>query len=106
MADPSIYKLILTRGARKKSVGGRFDVKFLVNELGYARLGYVVPKRLVPGAVRRNTIKRLIREVFRQEKSTLPAVDLIVRQIAKEPELPKTLLMAEIRTLLVDLKNA
>lgn len=47
------------------------------NELGHARLGIVVAKRLAPRAVTRNTIKRTARELFRQ--ATLPAIDCIVR---------------------------
>ena len=47
------------------------------NELGHARLGIVVAKRLAPRAVTRNTIKRICREVFRRMQ--LPARDCIVR---------------------------
>jgi ribonuclease P protein component len=47
------------------------------NALPHARLGVVVAKRFAPRAVTRNTIKRLVRELFRV--SRLPALDLIVR---------------------------
>jgi ribonuclease P protein component len=47
------------------------------NQLGHARLGIVVAKRLAPRAVTRNTIKRTARELFR--RVTLPAVDCVVR---------------------------
>ena len=47
------------------------------NELGHARLGVVIAKRLAPRAVTRNLAKRLSREIFR--KAGLKAVDCIVR---------------------------
>lgn len=47
------------------------------NQLGHARLGIVVAKRLAPRAVTRNTIKRIARELFR--RVSLPAVDCVVR---------------------------
>ena len=43
----------------------------------HARLGVTVSKK-VGNAVLRNRIKRCIREIFRQNRSTLPAVDLNV----------------------------
>lgn len=48
------------------------------NELGYSRLGLAVSKK-VGGAVVRNKWKRLIREVFRQERARLPVgLDFVV----------------------------
>jgi ribonuclease P protein component len=50
----------------------------LRNELGYSRLGLAVSKK-VGGAVVRNKWKRLIREVFRQERARLPVgLDFVV----------------------------
>ena len=47
------------------------------NELGHARLGVVVAKRLAPRAVTRNMIKRLAREMFR--KADLISSDCVIR---------------------------
>lgn len=47
------------------------------NQLDHARLGVVAAKRFAPRAVTRNTIKRVVREQFRQ--AALPALDCIVR---------------------------
>lgn len=56
-----------------------FQVMAKPNELGLARLGMVVSKRLFPHAVDRNRARRRIREAFRQLASGLPALDLVVR---------------------------
>lgn len=42
------------------------------------RLGIAVPKKQVKHAVRRNRIKRIIRNSFRQRSQTLPNCDLVV----------------------------
>ena len=44
-----------------------------------ARLGLVVTKKGNPKAVRRNRIKRLIREQFRCRLPGLPSVDIVVQ---------------------------
>jgi len=43
------------------------------------RLGMVIAKRMAPLAVSRNTIKRVIREAFRQRRHELPPRDLVFR---------------------------
>lgn len=49
------------------------------NRMHTARLGVVVPKKGTPHAHRRNRIKRLIREEFRNLRADLPAVDVVVQ---------------------------
>lgn len=53
------------------------------NARGFARLGMVVPKRLLPRAVDRNRVKRCVRESFRLVWATLPPCDFVVRLIAR-----------------------
>lgn len=53
------------------------------NTAGYARLGMVVPKRLLARAVDRNRVKRCVRESFRAVRGTLPACDFVVRLIVR-----------------------
>ncbi len=74
---------MLVTGARIKSGSGRFDLKFVANPQGVARLGCIVPKRLTALAVCRNRLKRLMREAFRVCQKDLPLGDLVMRQIAK-----------------------
>jgi ribonuclease P protein component len=42
------------------------------------RLGLSVAARIIGNAVRRNHLKRLIRESFRQHQHDLPAVDIVI----------------------------
>jgi ribonuclease P protein component len=55
-----------------------FVVQSARNEAGEARLGMAVGLRAVGNAVRRNRIRRLIRESFRMHRQELPAVDILV----------------------------
>lgn len=49
------------------------------NGLAEARLGVVVAKRLAKRANVRNLVKRIVREQFRRNRATLPAVDIVMR---------------------------
>ena len=51
------------------------------NDLGAARLGLIVGKKVLRRAVDRNRAKRMIRESFRRQRR-LPAVDIVVRLMA------------------------
>lgn len=44
-----------------------------------ARIGFVVSKRFVRFAVYRNTVKRVAREVFRQQLPSTPSIDFVFR---------------------------
>ena len=54
------------------------SIKGKYNELGYPRIGYSIPKRGTKLAVRRNRLKRLIKEAFRLNANQLPTMDIIV----------------------------
>jgi ribonuclease P protein component len=55
-----------------------FVVQRVSNEAGQARLGMAVSIRAAGNAVRRNRLRRLIRESFRMNRGELPAVDVLV----------------------------
>lgn len=70
-----------------------------------ARLGVVVAKKLLKKAVDRNRVKRVVREQFRRRRTSLPAVDLIVRLAAKPASLDAALLAADLLALLDKLQR-
>jgi ribonuclease P protein component len=74
----------------RRAGDGLFAVNALANELGFARLGMSVSTRSVGNAVRRNRVRRMIRELFRERHARLPAVDLVVtsRPGARDAERP------------------
>lgn len=51
------------------------------NNLGRARLGMIVGKRILKLAVARNRSRRIIREAFRQLQAELHGLDVVVRLI-------------------------
>jgi ribonuclease P protein component len=65
--------------AGKRAKTPHFGLNFIPNGLEYHRLGLIVQKRYWP-AVRRNRIKRVIREWFRLNKGRipLPGKDIVV----------------------------
>lgn len=58
---------------------GTSDFTFLCrdNQMGHARLGLAISKKIIAKAHDRNRIKRALRETFRLNKH-LPAVDIII----------------------------
>jgi ribonuclease P protein component len=76
----------------------RFHLYRLANPLDYPRLALVVPKRLVPRAVTRNRIRRLVREAFRLQGDRLGALDCVVRLVQAPGDSPVT--RAELEALL------
>ena len=55
-----------------------FKVFFVQNEKSHARLGVVASKRVLPSAVKRNNIKRTVREIFRHHSIKASKLDLVV----------------------------
>jgi len=55
-----------------------FTVLYRRNNLGYPRIGLAIAKKSVRSAVGRNRLKRIIRESFRQAKSQLLGVDIVI----------------------------
>lgn len=66
---------------RFRCVGGGtgLDVLAAPNGQKHARLGLIVPKKIIATAVGRNRIKRLLREAFRLHQAELVGLDVIAR---------------------------
>lgn len=69
------FTRIQTSGVRVRARA--FTVVALHQGLTEARLGCAISKR-VGNAVTRNRIRRLLREIFRRLRSTLPPVDFVI----------------------------
>jgi len=48
------------------------------NDLGHPRIGFVISKKNVRRAVKRNRVRRIIRESFRLHQHQLPALDMVI----------------------------
>ena len=77
-----------TIAKRCRSDDQLFTVYAAKRPTGSARLGVTVSRRVSAKAVRRNRLKRRVRESFRYHKQPLAGLDLVViaRQEANEPE--------------------
>lgn len=62
------------------------DLLAAPNGLDYARLGLIVPKKIISTAVGRNRVKRLIRESFRLNQAELVGLDVVARIKSKSQE--------------------
>ena len=85
------FQLAYREGARAK--GGILVVVARPNGLGLARLGLSVGKAIWKSAVRRNRVRRILREAFRLERAQLPpGFDLVLIPAAPrlDPELAAT----------------
>ena len=65
------------RGWRTVSRSGPLRVNVAPNQVGVARIGFVIP-RSVGGAVTRNRVRRRLRELLRPHLAELAGCDLVV----------------------------
>jgi len=87
--------------AFRRSLRGRFyTLYYRPNELDTARLGVTVAKKLVKRANGRNLVKRIAREVFRQQRENLPTCDLVIRLHAPTQAARRAELNMDVRQLL------
>ncbi|MDQ6648213.1 MAG: ribonuclease P protein component [Pseudomonadota bacterium] len=94
---PADFAALRTSSGR---AGGRcFHMRYRINELGHARLGLAISKRVSKRAVERNRIKRLLRESFRRVRHQLPPVDLMVMAREQAAGVTGTQLLAEMDSL-------
>lgn len=97
LRQASEFQALRTSSGR---LGGRcFLVRYRPNDLGHARLGLAISKRVSKRAVQRNRLKRLLRESFRQARAGLPAVDIVVMARGDAATQANAELLAEARAL-------
>lgn len=77
LRKPEEFRAALRNGAVFESFLLRLHTKPVT--AGYARIGLIVAKRIERKAVRRNRIKRLIREAFRKHRQMLGSLDCVVQ---------------------------
>lgn len=54
-------------------------MRYRKNTMNTARLGLIVSKKIAKLAVRRNYMRRVMRELFRLNQKQLPPIDLIIQ---------------------------
>jgi len=80
--------------------GRGLAVSFRPNHYQWARVGLVVPKRLLPRAVDRNRCKRLLRNWFRLHQAEISGSDWIIRLLKVPARLDASMLLELDRFLL------
>ena len=66
------------RKAGRRAGNALFGIHCLPNDCGHPRLGMAVGLRVAGNAVRRNRIRRCVRESFRLHQHELPQIDVFV----------------------------
>ena len=64
---------------RKRIAAPYLVMRYKPNELNRPRLGLIVAKKTAKLAVKRNYMRRVLRELFRLNQHDLPAIDLVIQ---------------------------
>jgi ribonuclease P protein component len=64
---------------RKRIASPTLVLHYQPNQLGHPRMGLVVSKKIARLSVSRNYMRRVLRELFRKNKSNFKAIDFIIR---------------------------
>ncbi|WP_036311009.1 ribonuclease P protein component [Methylophaga thiooxydans] len=76
MNRPGDFSRVFRQG--KRIGGGGLTVLTVENSVGHPRLGLAIAKKHIKLASRRNRLKRIIRESFRQNQSAFSNIDIVV----------------------------
>ena len=73
-----VSKQQFTNVFNQRKVISSFPIRAFVtpNSVGHARIGLAINKKAAGGQIRRNWVKRVIRESFRQQQN-IPAYDIV-----------------------------
>ena len=91
---------------RRAFKGRYFIVHYRPNELGTARVGVVVAKKLAKRANVRNLVKRIVREQFRKIRVTLVPHDLVVRLNAPVRDATRAMIHDDVAQLLARFRGS
>ncbi|SEL57939.1 ribonuclease P protein component [Nitrosovibrio tenuis] len=75
------------------------------NGLMQSRLGLIVAGKIERLAVRRNRVRRLLRELFRARQQELAGLDLVVRLRCRVAEIDLSRMVAEAEKLMIQLQR-
>jgi ribonuclease P protein component len=64
---------------RKRVAGPYLIIYYRYNQATHPRLGMIVSKKVAASSVKRNYMRRVLREFFRKQQSRLGNVDLVIR---------------------------
>ena len=64
---------------RKRLTGKYLMAYYRPNNLGRPRIGLIASKKIAPAATDRNYMRRVLREIFRVNQSTLGGFDIVIR---------------------------
>lgn len=64
---------------RKIFTGTYLRLYIKLNHTNFARLGLIIAKRIERKAVKRNRVKRVIREIFRLRQQTITGLDCVMQ---------------------------
>ena len=80
-----------------------FEVRILASPLVHPRVGFVIPKYSYT-AVRRNQLKRKVRELVRVELlAALPAIDVVIKSQPAAYIAATNLILSDLRKIAVEL---
>jgi ribonuclease P protein component len=90
LKKPIEYKKVFSKPV--KSSDAYFTLLAIRNELNHPRLGLAIAKKTIRKAVNRNSIKRTVREQFRQQQHCLGSMDIVVLARREAVDAPLDLL--------------
>jgi ribonuclease P protein component len=98
------YDALFAEGRRRD--GEFLQLLFLPARLAPGRAGYAIPKKVLPLAVDRNRIRRVLREAVRAARPPVAAYDVVLRLKRSCPRADARLVGADARRLLAALPGA